>query len=278
MLENKPLISIIIPVYNERKVINELVKRVVSAVEQTGLEYELIIVNDCSTDGTDMALTNLAAQYPSLNPLLLRENRGQWGATMAGIEKAEGDYLAVLDGDLQDPPEVLTDLVNKMLDSKPDVVFAVKARRYDTKWMKRAAAGYHWLMEKLSPGFIPGAGSFCIFKKRIRPKILTVKVKSCNLAGVLTAVPGKYETLDYVKGGRYDDKSRVGFWGLCREAVSTMLYFTALPRYLLGLVIVLFVFSILLHYIYSFSVILFLLDIVLIILGAFLYRCIQRTG
>jgi glycosyltransferase involved in cell wall biosynthesis len=118
---NEPLqVSVVIPVYNEEANVAELVERVGAALQRSGKTFELICIDDGSRDGTAAALESLAATRPWLKPLYLIRNYGQSAALQAGFDAAQGEIVATLDGDLQNDPDDIPELLD-MLDARPDI-------------------------------------------------------------------------------------------------------------------------------------------------------------
>jgi len=118
---NAPLqVSIVIPIYNEEANVRELVDRVGAALARTGKSYELICVDDGSRDGSAAALEALAAERPWLKPLYLIRNYGQSAALQAGFDAAQGEIIVTLDGDLQNDPDDVPELL-RLLDERPEV-------------------------------------------------------------------------------------------------------------------------------------------------------------
>ena len=115
-----PKVSVVIPVYNEEANVADLVTRVGAALQRSGKSFELICVDDGSRDGSAAALEALAAERPWLKPLYLIRNYGQSAALQAGFDAAQGDIIVTLDGDLQNEPDDVPELL-KLLDERPDI-------------------------------------------------------------------------------------------------------------------------------------------------------------
>src|ERR1700680_4543238 len=120
------LLSVCAPVFNEEELVEEFYARTTTALD--GLNYELIIVNDGSTDSTAEQLDNLAASDPRLRIVHLSRNFGHQAALTAGLEHARGEAVAMLDADLQDPPQLIPKMVQAWLDGA-DVVYMVRQER-----------------------------------------------------------------------------------------------------------------------------------------------------
>jgi glycosyltransferase involved in cell wall biosynthesis len=235
-----PALSIVAPVFNEARILPELVARCLRAGEQRQLPFELVLADDASTDDTPAVLAGLAAD-PRVRPCRLPVNAGQFGATRAGLRAARGDWVVVLDGDLQDPPEHIPLLVDALAAAPSAVlaVLAVKSRRDDPPLFTIAQFVFHHLQHLLSRVALPlGAGSYAIMRREVAARIGSAALRRANLAPVIAVavrgLGGELATVAYEKGPRYDGPGRVGWRGLIAEAVESLALTGALPR-LLGL-------------------------------------------
>lgn len=231
---NAVRLSVVVPVYNESGVLKELVERCLkSAEEAAGASFELLVVDDASDDRTPEVLRELS--NPRLRVVRLEQNSGQYRATRAGLKAASGEWIVVLDGDLQDPPELIPKLFSAARDS--DCVFAVKTVRTETGILRLGHSGFH-LVQSLLGGASPprGAGSYCLMKHEIAAGVAVVDLKNANLAAVAARVLKRKSAgssvVEYQKGRRYDEKSRVGTGGLVREALGSFFVSGALGRLL----------------------------------------------
>lgn len=208
------------PVHNEARVLPELARRGLDAVRAVDPDGAVLLVDDASTDDTR------ALQLPSgVSLLSLTVNRGQLGATKAGLARAPGEIVVVLDGDLQDPPETLPALVSKLAeDPSLDAVFAVKRSRQDAAWFVAARSVYGLLSRLPGTRAIPaGAGSYVAMRAPLARRIAATGVGSANLAAIVVALGARTATVAYDKAARVDGDSRVGFFGLVREALGSLL-------------------------------------------------------
>lgn len=231
---NAVRLSVVVPVYNESAVLKELVERCQQAARSaSGGSFELVLVDDASDDRTPEVLRELSG--PRLRVLRLEQNSGQYRATRAGLRAASGEWVAVLDGDLQDPPELIPKLFEAARES--DCVFAVKTSRTETGFLRLGHSGFH-LVQSLLGGASPprGAGSFCLMNREIAAGVAAVDLKNANLAAVAARVlkrrSARFSVVEYEKSRRYDDRSRVGGWGLVREALGSFFVSGALGRLL----------------------------------------------
>src|ERR1700692_4051429 len=142
------LLSVCAPVYNEEELVEEFYARTTTALD--GLNYELIIVNDGSTDSTPEQLDSLAANDPRLRVVHLSRNFGHQAALTAGLEHARGDAVVMLDADLQDPPELISEMVERWAEGS-DVVYAVREDRVgETRFKVATAKWFYKLFDKLA--------------------------------------------------------------------------------------------------------------------------------
>jgi undecaprenyl-phosphate 4-deoxy-4-formamido-L-arabinose transferase len=158
----KPEISIVIPIYNEESVLDELFRRLYPAMDALERPYEVIFVDDGSRD---KSVAMLRQQYQSrpdaTRVVLLRANVGQHSAIMAGFEHSRGEYIITLDADLQNPPEDIPVLLEK-LDAGHDYVGSIRRKRNDEKWRHYASKAMNWLRERITRIHMTDQG--CMFR------------------------------------------------------------------------------------------------------------------
>ena len=145
-----PTLSVVVPVYNEEEVLPQLAARLRPVLTDLREPYEVLCVDDGSTDGTRRVLAELRAGWPELRVVRLRRNAGHQAALTAGLDLAAGRWVASIDADLQDPPELLGPMLATARRESVDVVYAVREdRSSDTKFKRMTAAAYYWLMRRL---------------------------------------------------------------------------------------------------------------------------------
>jgi dolichol-phosphate mannosyltransferase len=179
-----PLLSVVIPILNEEPLVGELHERVTAAVAPLGA-YELIVVDDGSTDGTWPRLVELAAVDPHLRLVRLSRNFGHQIALTAGLEAARGDAVVTMDGDLQDPPEVIPDMVARWQQGY-DVVYGVREEREgETRYKLWTARLFYRLIGRLSPVEIPAeAGDFRLLSRRAADALRAMPERARFLRGM----------------------------------------------------------------------------------------------
>jgi undecaprenyl-phosphate 4-deoxy-4-formamido-L-arabinose transferase len=135
---NVPKLSLVIPVYNEKPNLGELIDRCLAACKKTGRSFEIILVDDGSTDGSRDIILQAADRYPEVRGVILNRNYGQHAAVFAGLEQSKGEIVVTLDADLQNPPEEIPKLVREM-DRGVDVVGTVRENRQDSTFRRVAS-------------------------------------------------------------------------------------------------------------------------------------------
>lgn len=162
-----PEVSVVVPVFNEAEVLQPLVDRLVPVLERCGSPWEVVFVNDGSRDATWPALVRLQAAEPRFVLVNLSRNFGHQLAITAGMDQARGEAVVVMDADLQDPPEVVLDMLAKWREGF-DVVYGVRSERQAETAFKRVTASlFYRLLARLSPIDIPvDAGDFRLMSRR----------------------------------------------------------------------------------------------------------------
>src|SRR5579884_2594032 len=142
------LLSVVAPMYNEEGTVEQFYDRVVGALD--GFPFELVLVDDSSRDRTPQLLAAIADRDPRVRVVSLSRNFGHQAALTAGLEHARGDAVAMLDGDLQDPPELIIEMLERWRRGA-DVVYAVRSERAGESWFKLATARWFYrLFARLS--------------------------------------------------------------------------------------------------------------------------------
>lgn len=152
MTENNPEVSVVIPVYNEELNLPELLSRSIPALDKLGRSYELILVDDGSRDKSAEMIQQAVKDYPGkVVGVILTTNFGQHAAVTAGLSKSRGKYIVTLDADLQNPPEEIHKIVDKLVEGY-DVVGSIRENRQDTVFRKWASKMVNLMVRKLTGG------------------------------------------------------------------------------------------------------------------------------
>jgi polyisoprenyl-phosphate glycosyltransferase len=163
------MLSVVVPMFNEEAAIAALVERLRPVLDGLGTGYEVVAVDDGSTDGTAVRLAEHRRGWPELRIIRLRRNSGHQAALTAGLHRAFGDWVVTIDADLQDPPEAIADMLRVARTEGVDVVYGVRTdRRSDTPFKRWTAAGYYRLMRRLVGGHLPAqAGDFRLLSRDV---------------------------------------------------------------------------------------------------------------
>ncbi len=162
-----PVLSVVVPVYNEEDVLPLLVDRLRPVLDGTGVRYEVVAVDDGSTDASAVIMQRIRRTWPEFRIVRLRANAGHQAAISAGLARAYGDYMVTIDADLQDPPEVIADMLAKARDEHLDVVYGVRNdRSTDTAFKRGTAQAFYATMRRLSGSDAPAnAGDFRLMSR-----------------------------------------------------------------------------------------------------------------
>src|SRR5512142_327261 len=164
----KPTFSIIAPIYNEAESMPELYRRVSAVMDSTGEPWELILIDDGSADASNAMMRELAEKDPRVRPVIFARNFGHQIAVTAGLDYARGDAVVIIDSDLQDPPEVIPDLIARWREGY-EVVYAVRAEREGESWFKLWTASlFYRMIYKITDVKIPlDVGDFRLMDRKV---------------------------------------------------------------------------------------------------------------
>ncbi len=197
------MLSLVIPIFNEECVIDELVSRSVAAMERITSEYEIIVVDDGSTDSSLAILLNFQKTNPKLKILSLSRNFGHQAAFTAGLDHATGDIIAMMDGDLQDPPELFEAMYKKIRDEGFDIVSGKRNRRIGKGSRVFYTFLFHLLFKKLA-GIknMENSGNFSMMKRNALEALLKMNEKVRYLPGLRSFIGFRQGFIEYVREDR----------------------------------------------------------------------------
>ncbi len=185
------MISTILPIYNEETCLEEVLERLQKALASINEPYEIICVDDCSTDGTWQIIARLHIHNQSIKGLRFSRNFGHQMAIFAGIKYSSGDYLAVLDADGQDPPEFIPSLFEKCRQGY-DVVYAVRQKRKEGLIKRLYYKLFYTIYKKFVPFDVPlDSGDFAIFNRKVADFLISLDEKKPFLRGLRSWYGGK---------------------------------------------------------------------------------------
>ncbi len=222
------LLSVVAPVFNEEALVDEFYARVCSALE--GLRFELVLVDDGSTDGTAATLERLAAGDPRVHVVFLSRNFGHQTALTAGLDHASGNAVVMLDADLQDPPE----LIPRMLDhwrAGCDVVYAVREQREGESRFKLATARWFYsLFDKLAQVELQhNSGDFRLLDRRPLDALLSMRERNRFLRGMTVWVGYRQAAVPYHRDPRFAGETKYTFPKMLRFSLDAISSFSHRP-------------------------------------------------
>lgn len=223
------ILSIVVPLYNEETVIPSLRRRLLAWRGALGKRVECILVNDGSKDGTEALLDAFAQEEDDVKAVHLSRNFGHQQAVSAGLSVAEGDYVAIIDGDLQDPPEEITRFLAK-LEEGYDVVYAVRRSRKES-WLKRCAYSiFYRLLSRLSSIEIPlDSGDFCLMRRVVALQINGMPERHRFVRGLRSYAGYRQTGMEYARDARESGVPKYTFWKLLELAADGIFTFSAKP-------------------------------------------------
>ncbi|TGL64509.1 glycosyltransferase family 2 protein [Leptospira sarikeiensis] len=237
MPSKPPLLSLVIPVYNEEKTIPELVKRLHVLLqilkEKHGFgkeDSEILFVNDGSRDNTFEVLKKICETQPGFFLLNLSRNYGHQLAITAGIDTARGETVAVMDGDLQDPPEFVADLYGKMSEGY-DVVYARRKKREGESFFKLITAHvFYRILKNITKFEIPiDTGDFRIMSRRVTNVLVSMKEQHRYIRGLIAWIGFKQTGLEYDRDERFDGETKFSVSKMLKFALDGITSFSSAP-------------------------------------------------
>ena len=230
MSENKKLLSIVTPAYNEAENLGEFYSRVINATDNLNLEIEIIYINDGSQDSTIDIITKQRQIDNRITIIDLSRNFGKEIALTAGLDYSSGDAVIVIDADLQDPPELIPKLVEKWREGY-DVVNAKRIKRKGESLLKKVMSYiYYRLLFYLSDINVPrDTGDFRLLNKNALDALLKLREKHRYMKGLFVWVGFKQKEIEYEREARFKGKTKWGFFSLFNLAFDGLTSFSIMP-------------------------------------------------
>lgn len=223
-------ISVAIAVYNERESLDELVRRLGAVLDDLpGGPHSVLFVDDGSTDDTLARLRELSAVDSRISVLALSRNFGHQAALTAALDHVDGDAVVLMDGDLQDAPEAIPELVRKFEEGY-DVVYAVRVGRKEGPLLRVAYRVFYWLMARLSSTPLPqGSGDFGLLSRRVVEALRLHREQHRYIRGLRALVGFRQTGLEVERAPRHAGTSRYGLTGLFKLALDGLFAFSVAP-------------------------------------------------
>jgi polyisoprenyl-phosphate glycosyltransferase len=247
------LISVVFSFRNEENVLEELVTRVSRAIATTDCTYELIFVNDDSTDGSLALLLDLARRYEQIKIINMSRRFGVHPCVLAGMRYSSGDAIIYMDADLQDPPELIPEMLQKYREGADVVNMTRTDRRGEhplKMWITKVA---YRVINKLSDIAVPeNTGDFKLLSRRVVDHLLTLRESDPFMRGLVYWVGFRQDTIHYVREARFAGDTHFSLFsgGPAKEFLRGITSFSVIPLYfslLIGLAVTLVAFIALLH-------------------------------
>jgi dolichol-phosphate mannosyltransferase len=224
-----PEISVVIPLWNEQENLEALYRRLTKTLQELDLPYEIVFVNDGSQDSTPWMLDRLYGDDPHVAVVHLSRNFGHQPAVSAGLERARGRAVIVMDGDLQDPPEVIPQFVGSWREGN-DVVYAVRTKRKENLVMRICYFLFYRLLRLIGDLDIPlDSGDFCLMDRRVVDALCRLPEQTRFVRGLRTYVGFRQVGLEYERAARAAGRPKYSFSSLVRLAIDGLISFSSHP-------------------------------------------------
>ena len=223
------MFSLIIPVFNEEGLIDELAARSVKAVESFTSNYEILFINDGSTDSTLQKLIEVRKQFSRIKIVDLSKNFGHQAAFTAGLEIAMGNYVAMMDGDLQDPPELLAEMYRIIKDEGYDIVSGKRSGRKG-KRLKLATNLFHFFFKKIA-GIteMENSGNFSVLNRAAVNALVQMKESIRYLPGLRSFIGFRQGYVEYIREDRLEGEPKMTLGKLIILGSDAIFSFSKFP-------------------------------------------------
>jgi dolichol-phosphate mannosyltransferase len=222
-------LSVVVPCYNEAHALPLLCERLLSTLNGLGLTWEVIFVDDGSSDGTGEQLAAIHRSNPRFKVLAFSRNFGHQAAISAGLAHAAGNAVAIMDADLQDPPEILAACLEKVREGY-DVVYAVRRRRKENVFKRGAYAVFYRLLKRTAEINIPlDSGDFCVMTRRVVAVLTRMPERNVFVRGLRAWAGFRQIGLPYERAARAAGETKYPFKKLLRLAMDGVFAFSTLP-------------------------------------------------
>ncbi|MFT6967068.1 MAG: glycosyltransferase involved in cell wall biosynthesis [Marivirga sp.] len=246
-MNSPPLISVVAPMYNEEEVVETFFSVIKETMENANLNYEIICINDGSSDRTINLLREASFKDKRIKVVNLSRNYGKEIALTAGLDHVVGDAAIPIDCDLQDPPHIILELVKKWQEGF-DVVLAKRIDRSSDSLTKRVTSSmFYKLIDIISETKIPNnVGDFRLMDRRVIEALSGYREKTRFMKGIFASLGFNQVTIEYVREERVAGQAKLNYFKLYKLALEGIISFTSLPLKIwsyVGLMVSFFAFS-----------------------------------
>ncbi|MFK7778257.1 MAG: glycosyltransferase family 2 protein [Gimesia sp.] len=226
---SESLVSVVLPVFNEQEVLPQILQAVEESLQSAGCGYEIIFVNDGSSDQSGMILNELAELNARVRVIHFAKNFGHQAAVQAGLLHTTGDAVVIMDSDMQDCPNAIIKFI-EYWQSGYDVVYAIRTNRKENLLKRWAFQTFHKTLNLISSTSIPrDAGNFGLIDRQVAIQIAQLHDRDRYFPGLRSWVGYRQIGVTVERLARYDDEARVSFIQLCRLAKTAIFSFSFLP-------------------------------------------------
>jgi dolichol-phosphate mannosyltransferase len=223
-------LSIVVPVFNEELNLSLLHERLAGVADRAADDYEIIFVNDGSADGSLAAMGRLCERDPHVRYVSLSRNFGHQLASTAGIDRATGDAVVLIDADLQDPPEVIAEMVDRWRRGAAVVYGRRRARLGESAFKKWTAHLFYRMLSRIADVNIPlDTGDFRLMDRRVVDVLRSCRENPRFLRGLVAWIGFKQEAVEYERAGRHAGQSNYTFGKMLRLAWAGACSFSLVP-------------------------------------------------
>jgi glycosyltransferase involved in cell wall biosynthesis len=222
-------ISIIVPIYNSASFMHKLLEAIDLEKNKNNWDLELLLIDDGSRDKSYEKIVELSKKYPYIKGFKLSKNFGHQIAVKTGLSHCKGDYVAVIDDDLQDPPSQLPYFFS-YLDQGYDVAYGVRKNRKESFFKRASYSAFYRILKSMSDIYIPiDSGDFCVMKSRVVNNMLKLQEQNPFLRGIRAWVGFKQIGVEFERHARVDGKSGYTLKKLLRIAMDGIFSFSTAP-------------------------------------------------
>lgn len=224
------MISLVVPVYNEELLIENLFERCINAMKSITDDFEIICVNDGSKDSSLSKLIACHHKDKRFKVLNLSRNFGHQSAYTAGLTYAKGDYIAMMDGDLQDPPELIVQMYDKLKNGEFDVVYGKRTKRHEHFIKKTFIKSFHKVFKKMT-GIkeADNVGNFSMMNRKSLDALLSLDEKNRYLPGLRFFIGFTQGFVEYDRDDRTIGEAKMNYWKLFTLALDAIFSFSNFP-------------------------------------------------
>jgi dolichol-phosphate mannosyltransferase len=230
MTDARPTLSVVIPVFNEEETIPELDRRLRAFLAELGETWEVVFVDDGSRDASAKLLADMAEKEPRFKVLSFSRNFGHQIAITAGMDRAEGEAVVVMDADLQDPPELVRAMLARWREGF-DMVYAVRERRLGETWFKRLSALIFYRVFRAMLGFdvVLDAGDFRLMSRTVILTLRSLRERHRFIRGLVGWIGFRQSSVKYIRQERFAGTTKYPLSKMLRFAFDGIASFSTLP-------------------------------------------------